>query len=228
MIKKIEIVIARFNEDLKWTTTGVFNNFKYIVYNKGDNDNFEKSNVDKIINLKNVGRCDHTYLYHIINNYNDLSDIIVFLPGSLDLINKNHRATQILNGIISTKNAVFFAEYYKNIYDKFKDFCLDNWKSSNIQNYDKNNETILHLSEIRPFGKWYKYNFENVTANYVCYWGIFSVDKRDIIQHSIIRYINLMNQLNNSSNPEVGHYIERSWNAIFYPMLYTKIYTKPI
>jgi hypothetical protein len=228
MNNRLEIVISRFNEDLKWTTTGIFNNFTYIVYNKGDNDNFEKSNINKIINLKNVGRCDHTYLYHIINNYNNLSDITLFLPGSLDLPEKNFRATQILYSIKQNPNAVFFGEYCENIQQKFKDFCLSFWKSSNIQNFNKNNEVALHLSEIRPFGEWYKYNFENIISNYVSYWGIFSVDKKDIIQHPLSRYINLINQLETSSNPEVGHYIERSWNAIFYPMLHTKIYTETI
>jgi hypothetical protein len=32
-----------------------------------------------------------------------------------------------------------------------------------------------------------------------------------------------MKHLETSSNPEVGHYIERSWAAIFYPMNNTKI-----
>ena len=226
MTSKIEIIISRFNEDLKWTTRGIFNNYRYIVYNKGDNDDFEKTNVDKIINLKNVGKCDHTYLYHIIKNYNDLADILVFLPGSLDLINKNIRATEILDIIKNTGNAVFLGEYYENIKNKFENFCLNNWRSTNNQNFDKNNESMLDLSLIRPFGEWYKYNFDNIIVNFVCYWGIFSLDKRDIIQHPINRYINLINQLNSSSNPEVGHYIERSWAAIFHPMNYTKLIIK--
>ena len=47
------IIISRYNEDLKWTLEEPFNKFRYIVYNKGENDNFEKSLVNKIINLKN-------------------------------------------------------------------------------------------------------------------------------------------------------------------------------
>ena len=31
--------------------------------------------IKNIINLDNVGRESHTYLYHVINNYNNLSDI---------------------------------------------------------------------------------------------------------------------------------------------------------
>lgn len=221
--RKIEIVVSRFNEDLEWTNEGIFKNYKYIVYNKGNNDNFEKSNVDKIIYLENVGKCDHTYLYHIITNYGNMADITLFLPGSLDLINKKKKATEILNIITKTNHAIFLGEYCNNIKDKFKYFCLDNWKTTSNTNFLKNNKTSLELCETRPYGKWYKANFSDEKVNYVCYWGIFSVDKMDIAQHPITRYIKLLNQLSSSSNPEVGHYVERSWNAVFHPMTHTKL-----
>ena len=41
--KNIDIVISRYNEDLKWTLEEPFNEFQYIVYNKGDNEEFEKT-----------------------------------------------------------------------------------------------------------------------------------------------------------------------------------------
>lgn len=223
----LEIIISRFNEDLKWTTEGIFNNYKYTVYNKGDNENFEKTNVNKIINIKNVGRCDHTYLYHIINNYDNLSNIIVFFPGSLELVYKRERAIEILTRINYNKTAIFLGEYSENIQIKFNDFQLSNWKSSNNKNLEKNNESLLELSKIRPFGNWFKYYFGNKKINIFCYWSVFSIDKRDIIQHPKYRYIILLNQVNNSSNPEVGHYLERSWCAIFNPMIHTKILLKP-
>ena len=69
----VEIVVARYNESLIWLNDYPFNQFEYIVYNKGDNENFVKINVKEIINLPNVGRCDHTYLYHIINNYESIN-----------------------------------------------------------------------------------------------------------------------------------------------------------
>jgi hypothetical protein len=51
---------------------------------------FKNFAVKKIVNLPNVGKCDHTYLYHIINNYNNLSKILVFLPGSINMENKKN------------------------------------------------------------------------------------------------------------------------------------------
>jgi len=226
-INTIEIIISRFNEDLKWTREGIFNEYKYVVYNKGDNENFDKTNITNIININNVGRCDHTYLYHIVNKYDNLSDITVFFPGSLDLTHKKEKAIQILNGIKNYNSAIFLGEYSDNIKNKFNDFKLDNWSSSNSQNLTKNNESKLELSKIRPYGNWFKYYFGNKIIKSFCYWSVFSIDKRDIIQHKINRYIILLSILSNSSNPEVGHYIERSWCAIFYPMNYTKLFLKP-
>jgi hypothetical protein len=229
-MENINIIVSRYNEDLKWTLEEPFNSFKYIVYNKGINDNFEKSNVVKIINLENVGRCDHTYLYHIVTNYDKLSKITIFFPGSLNIENKKQRAINILKKIKNNNynNALFIGEYSSDIYEIFKDFKLDNWSASNNENFIINNENKLDPCLLRPYKKWYRYYFGNIKANFFCYWGIFSIDKRDIIQHSIKRYIILLNQLSNSSNPEVGHYIERSWGVIFHPIKYTKIFIEPM
>lgn len=225
-MENIDIIIARYNEDLKWTLEEPFNKYKYIVYNKGINENFEKKNISKIINLNNVGREGHTYLYHIVSNYDNLNNIIVFFPGSIDMVEKKKRAAEILNRIENNNynKAIFMGEYCNDLYDNFKNFKLDNWCCSNKKNIEINNENKLQISHIRPFGYWYLYYFGNKKVNFFCYWGIFSIDKRDIIQHPIQRYICLLNQLKISSNPEIGHYTERSWCAIFHPVKYTKLF----
>lgn len=225
----MDVIISRYNEDLKWTTEGIFNQFKYIVYNKGDNDNFEKSNVIQIINLPNVGRNTHTYLHHIITNYNHLNDIIVFLPGSLDLEYKKKKAVQMLTRIYYDKNAVFIGEYSQSIYSKFKDFKIDNWLSSNLHNATKNNQSKLVPCNIRPFGNWYKYYFGTKPVQLFAYWDVFSIDKKDIIQHPVSRYIILMKQnlLDEFSDTEVAHYFERCWCAVFHPMNHTRKILQP-
>jgi len=224
-MSKITIVVSRYNEDLSWLNENPFNLFEYIVYNKGDNDNFSKTNVKKIINLPNLGRCDHTYLHHIVENYYNLSDIIVFFPGSVNIDNNNKkgRAKTILQNIIDSNynNAYFMGKYHKSIKNDFYNFTINNYKCSYEQNFIKNNETKLFRSRIRPYGNWYNFFFGNTEAHWVTLGGVFSIDKRDIIQHPIERYINLRSVVALHSNPEVGHYIERSWGAIFYPLVYT-------
>ena len=90
-MNNVEIIIARFNEDLSWTIESPFNLFQYIVYNKGNNENFIKTNVKQIINIENVGKNDHTFLYHVTENYVNLSNITVFFPGSLNMVFKKKK-----------------------------------------------------------------------------------------------------------------------------------------
>jgi len=218
--KNIIIVVSRYNEDLHWIDEYPFNKFNYIVYNKGDNNNFNKSNVEKIHNLPNVGMCDHTYLYHIVNNYYNLTDITIFLPGSVYQGNKKNKAVNLLNYIINSnfQNAYFIGGYCDSVSQKFNNFTINKHSSINKENNSKNSRTHLLKCKIRPYGKWYKYFLKNTKSNWYCYNGIFSFDKRDIIQHDIKRYISLIQTVNFYSNHEASHYIERSWGSICSPL----------
>ena len=222
--KNIDIIISRYNENLEWINEYPFNQFQYIVYNKGINNNFCKNNVKQIIKLPNIGRCDHTYLYHIVKNYDNLADIIVFFPGSLNMNYKKNKAKQLLKYIMKDnyKNAYFLGIYQNDIFNTFKNFKIEYHKTADINNSLINPESKLKLCKLRPFGIWYKYFFGNINARWYTYCAIFSINKHDIIQHPIKRYQILLSTVSTHSNPEAGHYIERSWGAIFYPMINTK------
>jgi len=69
----VNIVIAKYNEDIEWSKKLTH---KTTIYDKSDNP------VEGSIKLKNVGREGETFLYHIINNYNNLDDVTVFLQGN--------------------------------------------------------------------------------------------------------------------------------------------------
>jgi hypothetical protein len=222
MQRPIEIIVSRYNENLEWLKEYPFNKFQYIVYNKGVNDNFEKTNVIKIVNLPNVGRCDHTYLYHIVHNFNNLALINVFFPGSLNNEYKNINAKKILFNILKFRTAIFLATLSPDIKVQFENFTLDKWCCTDSKNKELNNESILLPSKIRPYGKWFNYHFGGIKVKNWCIHGVFSIHKIDILKHKIERYKKLLAEVETHSNPEVGHYIERSWGAIFYPFLYTK------
>jgi hypothetical protein len=229
-IENVEIVIARYNENLAWTLLPPFDQFYYTVYNKGDNDTFEKSRVKKIVNLNNVGRNDHTYLYHIVTNYDSMSPIVVFLPGSTNLPYKMARAKKILNNItLSGYTSAFFAGHRtRDLKQKFNNFMLSGYVARDPQNARKNGESRLLLCKLRPYGKWYTFFFGNTVSTIYTYQGVFSIDRRDILGHPVERYEKLMSTVANHSNPEAGHYIERSWGAIFHPLNYTKFINEPL
>lgn len=74
--KKLEVVVARYDEDINWVKEL---DYEVVVYNKNelDNDLFSK-------NLPNVGREGHTFFHHIVTNYDNLSDYTAFLQGKPD------------------------------------------------------------------------------------------------------------------------------------------------
>jgi hypothetical protein len=225
LIKDIEIVVSRYNENLDWINRYPFNQFQYTIYNKGINDNFNKKNVKRIIPLKNVGVCDHTYLYHIISNYDDnsLKPITIFLPGSINMANKINKSVNLLTKVLLTQQAFFIGDHTNNTFDFFKNFTLDHYISTSKENLQINNRGELIKSNSRPYGRWFLYNFGKINVSYYTMNGIFSVHKKDIMKHRKFRYEKLLNELSIGPNLEVAHYMERSWGAIFYPMLHTKV-----
>lgn len=74
---EINIVVARYNEDINWLIP--YNDIA-IIYNKGKDD-IEYA-FDNIINISNIGREGHTYLYYIINKYDNLPKRTIFTQGS--------------------------------------------------------------------------------------------------------------------------------------------------
>jgi hypothetical protein len=221
--KSIEIVVSRYNEDLKWTLESPFNKYKYIVYNKGDNENYVKTNVLRSYNIKNQGKCDHTYFYHIVHNYNNLFDIIVFLPGCLEY-HKYYKA-KLLIELIEKYNEAFFIYDIKtntSVLDEFYYFKLDDYKSLTQSNLEKNDSIVFRKSKIRPFGKWYENNFK-YDVKHVSYYGIMTINKKDIYNHDKSYYLKHMRSLEGAANDELSHYYERSWEAIFNPINHTNL-----
>ena len=88
--------------------------------------------------------------------------------------------------------------YRKRIVSLFKDLMKDPTEQANTE-----------IKEIHKL-------FVNSAIRY-----FEMTDKKDIIQHPVERYQTLLNTVNNHSNPEAGHYIERSWGVIFYPLVNT-------
>lgn len=76
----VEVVVSHFDEDLDWLSkleTESGEAPKVSVYSKGEN---APSNFD-VQRLPNVGREAHSYLSHIVKNYDKLADWTVFTQG---------------------------------------------------------------------------------------------------------------------------------------------------
>ena len=74
----VEILIAHYNEDLSWLEG---NQNICTIYSKGGKKNAPPY---PSLPLENIGREGHTYLHHIIERYDTLADVTVFLQGRID------------------------------------------------------------------------------------------------------------------------------------------------
>jgi hypothetical protein len=68
----IELVIAKYNEDVSWTKKI---KHKITIYDKSENP------IENSIPLENIGKESNTFLYHISNNYDYLYEKTIFLQG---------------------------------------------------------------------------------------------------------------------------------------------------
>jgi hypothetical protein len=196
---KFQIVISRYNEDIYYLNKF----FEYIiVYNKGNDDIYQNFNV---IKLPNIGRESHTYLYHIVNNYDNLASQTLFIQGKID----DH-------------DILPFIEYFKN-----KDFIgkLNNQNINFIKNKIKHvgkyltqvQSGDLKISKYNPF-EWINKIGLNINDynDFNMVWGAnFSVSKNIILKKPKIFYQNLLRYVEYDINPEEGHFFERSWYIIF-------------
>lgn len=64
-----QIVVAKYKENIDWTI-----NLPCIIYDKSEKEEY--------IKLPNFGREAHTYLHHIIHNYDNLTDTTIFTQGN--------------------------------------------------------------------------------------------------------------------------------------------------
>jgi hypothetical protein len=134
------------------------------------------------------------------------------------MINKKYIAKEIINKILKYNQGIILAQPFFSLFkSKLYNFKHDKYVASYEKNKELNPESIIQKSKIRPFGKWYENKFKNFNIKYTAQFGIFSLDKRDILQFPKEYYNNFLMDVNESSNPEAGHYIEKSWVTIFNP-----------
>ena len=202
-----EIVVARYNENINWLE-------KYkkisIIYNKGNNDNYL---IDyNVINLPNYGRESHTYLYHIINNYDNLKEQTIFTQGSLKFSNEIKHNKLDIDKYLQPN--YFYADLKKYEFEKLK-FPIKHfgkWKKEyEMGIMNKTNFTCY--TWLKNFLDFDEYNSEYIDVA----WGaIFSIKKSVILKKPKIFYEHLLRFIDYQLNPEIGHFFERSWHFIFH------------
>ncbi|XP_038053552.1 uncharacterized protein LOC119726001 [Patiria miniata] len=201
-----EIVISQYNENLNWMKPTADHSH---VYHKGK-DKGPPFDVYKWEKLPNVGREAHTYLHHIVHNYDKLANITVFLQGTGP--GREHSQSCFPTAIEFVQQAK--KHKYCKITQRYKN---GNW------------------GRIRHFGKWLKslQNGQMRRANLtlgefytalfgtkppdlvpVCFTGCISASRENLRRFPVSFYEKAISFVNDHSNPEEAHYFERLWATI--------------
>jgi hypothetical protein len=236
---ELSIVVSRYNEDVEWVFP--YNDIA-IIYNKGYKLNIPFHNLK---NIKNVGREGGTYLYHIINNYNNLTDKTIFLQGEPFTHNEtilfgidNYEKTSDVQALglqyikklnvppnvilEKTKNITSYGLEYarlninKNCVYSETNYFEDIGVKTFIKNYNQRFPNCTSL--IDNFLNRSNFPLKPTTDTIVYTWcGLFSVIKPKILRYDISVYENLFKELisYNSQGGENGYILERLWLYIF-------------
>ena len=207
-IKKNCFIVSRYNENLSWLEK--LKEEKVVIYNKGSE--LKKNKFKNVINIKNVGRESHTWLYHIVKNYNCLDDISIFLQGRIDDL-----------GCMAFEDPL---DYVRTI-DKYgfsvRRFGLlgpFHWSynigiDKDIRYKDDWNNGMISKSDL-GFRKFAKKFFPEIPFFVATsYGGCFGVKKDLIKRYELEFYLKLLKILESNKNPIEGHYMERLWCYMF-------------
>ena len=216
-VKKVTVIITRYKEKIDWLHFVLKFVDRVIIYNKGEDNDFFLTPIvnDKIevINLPNVGRIDHTIAYHIVNNWENLDDTLISLPGSILICqHKEHYLESIIRRIKSINKYKGFYGPRFHIVSKNFNYNIDNYKAEGRIN---TNDNPFIKSEYKDFQEWKNALIDTLPMHFVSMRGMFMVSKENIKYISKDIYINLLNSLSVGDNIENGHFAERIWAHLF-------------
>lgn len=217
---RVDLVIARYREDLDWMRDYADLPFQRIfLYNKGPATEPPVCPPLKgqciVRQLENVGMCDHTYVHHIIENYDDLADITLFLPASGDLPNKKARTDFVTRKTFAEGHPVMTGFIRPGpVHTQMYNFTINSWAVTDKDNKPAGYTPALKPADVRPFGKWYETFLPGMQTPLEQNAAIFSAS-RDLIRAKPREFYRpFLDQLAKDKQPEVAHYMERAWAGI--------------
>jgi hypothetical protein len=209
---KSQIIISKYNEDISWVKQIDNEEAEIFIYNKGTKITEKYSPRVKVLDLKNIGREAHTYLHHIVSNYEGLPEKIIFTQAHPnDHVSENFKS-DFFDFLNSPDEFRYFS---KNILEMRID--QDGVEESGILNgsFWRNKHSLESCCVTVPFELIPKIESKK--------WlfgtgAIFGVSRELILKNSKEFYRRSLDILEESSDPVISpeaHAFERSWHLIF-------------
>eukprot|EP00466_Bigelowiella_natans_P015623 jgi/Bigna1/127230/aug1.4_g1938 len=214
----VDIVLAHYNENLTWT--GEFNkahpgaNFR--IYSKSSK-RVSDGNVTEY--LPNVGRESHSYLHHIVKNYDDLADWTIF-----------SQAAEPAWGFFSMKESGHMCSG-----SKFEDYLLprkegwymvytvashfpDGAQNDRLDMMFRNKTAVGSACPVHRSEGWGRLQtFESLTVTFAN-GARFAASKQRIRMRPKSYYEDLLELVSWHTDPIQGFYLEAMWYDVFHPM----------
>ena len=210
MAKK-HVIIAYYNENIDWISKINTNYSEVYLYNKSGKILNINPNIN-VIELPNIGRESHTYLYHIINNYSNLPNECIFLQGNpFDHSIPEQELFKIINNTGNSTEKFIFLTKFKLFLEKNQDLTFK--EHGFLYSYWQNKHNLSSC-----IVKIYNELYPNFISTLFAPGALFLVNKENIYKNSLEFYKNCLNILLNSENPTdppEGHAFERLWYYIF-------------
>jgi hypothetical protein len=178
-----------------------------------------------VVNLPNVGRCDHSYANWISNMHQQLSTqnndddhVVVFLKDNIRTMS-GFRARSLSDMIWIVANVGFAclqrpAHFKRSVFHKTD--ILSTFSLPEYSRLERDSNELFkspEFSSVGDFGR--KMNAtlpEPVTP--VCYGGNFAVQASQLLTKPKDFWQNLEQKLSRANNIEEGHFMERTWAGI--------------
>ncbi|WYZ46585.1 hypothetical protein EsH8_IX_000810 [Colletotrichum jinshuiense] len=218
---RLGIVCARFRESLEPWAPVASNTY---LYAKGSvpqaNDSVPHSSFRSYTPLRNIGREGHTHLYHIVNHYDALEDVMLFSQADpFDLLSPTVNTTKQM-----VQKAMRVAEddvtpLNPGLFHDVAEWKRINWNSSSQSLWITPSQIkTLKRAPYTPGVFWTKLlGGRHPPAIRAMHGGIFAVRRETIRSLPKAVYQKALAEFEraNSSNPEVGFFMERMWAPMF-------------
>ncbi len=204
-------IINSYGTDFSWVKDYTDN---YIVYDKTG----LLPETDKIKHLKNVGYNIYDYLYYIVNNYNNLSDVCVFIKANVFKHCKKEKFDKLIQNNFFTGLDSY--EHLSNTSAEMID-ANGGYNEANNSWFTYCDIEELHAQDNRHIGN-YDIFMSKLFSNYdYPGWIRFSpganyiTTKENILYYTEKFYKKLMSYVDYCQLPVEAHAIERALYSIF-------------
>ena len=202
----LELVICRYDNDLSWVKTINRINTLIHIHNKGIPLQLDIENTT-IINVENIGDDQHSHLKYIVDHYDNLADIVVFLQ---DVIIEHWDIYGWKGILVTNENEMIF-----QMITEAKKYGF----SQNFDDYKQFGARLLPSKELKSadgvlFADWFEtYIRQDHDWDKKFYWyknALFAVKKEFILSNPKEYYVKLLS-LFVVQRSALNDFFERSW-----------------